>query len=85
MQDINKTINSKFLIFKVADPLLGKKLPTIYINNKDGERLGKIVFHPPWRRFVFSPSSGNIILDKKCMDDIGSAIDYAEGLRTNAT
>jgi len=84
MTDINKTINSKFLVFRVADPIGLKKLPIIHINNKDGERLGKIIFHPPWKKYVFAPVK-ETIFDKKCHDDIGKAIDFAEGLRTHGT
>lgn len=84
MPDINKTVNSKFLTFRVGDPVLGRKLPPVYVNNKDGDRLGKIYYHAPWRRYVFAPNR-DTIFDKKCLGDIDKAIDYAEGLRSNVT
>ncbi len=84
MPDINKTINSKFLSFKILEPLGMKKTATIYIDNKDGDRLGKIIYHAPWRRYVFAPNR-DTIYDKKCHDDIGKAIDFAEGLRSHGS
>lgn len=84
MPDINKTINSKFLRFKVVEPIGMKKTSTIYVDNKDGERLGKIYYHAPWRKYVFAPNQYTIY-DKKCNDDIGKAIDYAEGLRSHGS
>jgi hypothetical protein len=82
MPDINKTINSRFLTFRVVEPLGAKKTSTIYVDNKDGDRLGKIYYHAPWRRNVFAPNR-DTIFDKKCLGDIDKAIDFAERLRTH--
>ena len=84
MPDINKTISSKFLRFKVVDPIGQKKYPTIYVDNKYGERLGKIQYDSQWKKFVWEPKQYTKY-DKGCHDDIGKAIDYAEGLRTHGS
>lgn len=84
MPDINQVIKSKFLRFVIAEPLGMKKLPIIYVDNKDGERLGKIYYYPPWKKYVFAPKR-DTVYDKKCNDDIGKAMDYAERLRSHGS
>lgn len=44
--------------------------------SKDGDSiLGQIEWYAPWRRYCFSPQSGNLVFEQDCLRDIAAFIE----------
>lgn len=57
--------------------LAGRKTPVYVIHSrKNGEVLGFVKYHPPWRKWVFK-SEYDIIWDNDCLNDVLSIIGEA--------
>jgi len=60
----------------------GRKTPLYHICNKDGERLGVIRWHGPWRQYIWDDGSG-IIMSKGCDLEKWAKVDAFEKERKN--
>ena len=64
-------MQSKFLTFKEQETT--RKTKVFFIYNKEEVLLGKIVFRPGWRKYVFQPEP-ETVWDDQCLNDIINAL-----------
>ena len=59
-------VETEFLVFTIESET--GRTYQVDVSSKRGAYLGDIVFHAPWRRYVFKPDCGSItIMDAKCL------------------
>ena len=69
-------MESKYLIFE-KQMVVGRKTPIYMIYSKSDETpLGRIIFWPAWRKYVFEPTD-NTIFDSNCLIDILNKLNEA--------
>jgi hypothetical protein len=65
----------KFLEIKETAPRRGSIMPRFVVRSKQSDSfLGYIVFHAPWRKFVFAPNP-ETIFDAACLGEVAGFID----------
>ena len=72
-----RTYFGEYLIFK-GKVIEGRKTPVYFIYSKQDLdfELGKILFYPAWRKFVFEPAN-ETLFDTKCLADIQEMLGIA--------
>jgi hypothetical protein len=69
-------MESKYLIFD-RQTVAGRKTPIFVIYSKSDETpLGRIIFWPAWRKYVFEPMDSTIY-DAACLTDILAMLNEA--------
>jgi hypothetical protein len=59
-----------------------KDIPTaegwVIINNRSNAVLGYLAYYKPWKQYVFSQASENIVFNKSCLQEIIHFMDQLE-------
>lgn len=76
---MQETVRTKWLQFEREVMSPRRKTPIYYVYNHDGEYLGKISWHAPWRQYCFIVEHDHyepmkLVLAKSCLDDITEMI-----------
>ena len=81
MSDPNRSIG-KYLRVSELHPLEGRKTKRWVLENTDGQQLGDIAWHGPWRAYVVEPRPGCVFHDG-CLRDIADFLTSVRGERVS--
>ena len=82
-EDLQPVFVSKFLkIYDITHRFKERKTAVYVVTGQTGAALARILWHGPWRRYIFEPYH-DTIYDSNCLKDIIKFIDELMDKRKN--